>query len=149
MLTAQDFLLQYEKYSDEELYNAYLTKQDYSTDAQASLIIAIDNRGGLESITDNLKQKHVKEKEIDRIKEEANKLAVPGIEISFLKSLIKSDILTQSETNKIIEDKYAEVQIEREDKKIKPRTIWGQCHWRWNCKHHRRNFMGSPDDTNA
>ena len=125
MLTTQDFLKQYEKYTDEELYNAYSTIDDYSDEAKEALGITINNKGGLETITNKVQQKHTINKEIERIKQETAKLAVPGTEISFLQSLIKSEILNESETNKIIEEQFIVIKLEQEDKKIKPRTIWG------------------------
>jgi hypothetical protein len=125
MLTTQDFLLQYEKYSAEELYHAYTTQEDYSDKAKEALKIAINNQGGIESITNKLRQKQLTENEIVRIKEETSKLSVPGTEVGFLQSLIKSDTLTEEEKNIIIAEKFGEKKLEQEDQKIKPRTIWG------------------------
>src|SRR5215207_7691215 len=125
MLTTQDFLKKYDSYSDEELYNAYSTIDDYSDEAKKALDITINNKGGLESIISKAKQKEITDKEIERLKLETAKLAVPGTELSFLQSLIKSEILSRAQTNKIIEEQFAIVRLEQEDKKIKPRTIWG------------------------
>ena len=125
MLTVKDFLSQYENLSDRELYQSYLNINDYSDEAKEAIDLAIKKRGGLESITNNLKKQQTKIEEINRIQQETQKLFVPGNNSEFLKTIITSEILSPTETHEIIQTKLDELQAANEDKKIKPRTILG------------------------
>jgi hypothetical protein len=125
MLTANDFISLYEGYSNEELYKAYSTIGDYSEQAQEALKDAIQKRGGLEKIIEehNYQLRIANEKE--RIRQETAQLYVSDSNVAFLKNLITSDLISPSELHQIIESKYLELRSEEEDKKIKPRTIFG------------------------
>ena len=125
MLTVDSFVTQYENYTDEELYLAHKNIHDYSTEAQEALFIAIDKRGGLKYILDKSKQKQVFKKEEHRIYQEIKKLYTADTHLDFLKTIIKSEILSPDETELIIEEKYNEIKKDQEDIRIKPRTIFG------------------------
>ncbi len=125
MLTLESFISEYEQYSDEELYNVYVNRNDYSEQAQRAIDVVIINKGGLEVITSRLKQKQIIVNERERIKLETTQLAVNGTNILFLKKLITSYILNPKEVNEIIEQRFAQISLEQEDKKIKPQTIFG------------------------
>ena len=47
MLTVQNFVSQYEKFSDEDLYQAYSNIEDYSEQGKEALLITIETRGGI------------------------------------------------------------------------------------------------------
>ncbi len=57
MLTLDDFLKEYDNYTDEQLQNLYLNREDYSEEANQAMRTVIENRGGLDRITERLMQK--------------------------------------------------------------------------------------------
>jgi len=125
MLTIKDFISKYENYTDEELYNVYKNMDGYSNEAQQALGVVLENKGGIESIITKLKEKQIVNNEITRIAKETTELGRGGIDSSFIKTTTSSAILSQEQVNAIIDSKYAEVELELEDKKIKPNTILG------------------------
>jgi hypothetical protein len=125
MLTTQDFVSQYEAYTDEELYHAYSNIGDYSEQAQEALNIAIQNRGGIEKLTERLKNIFQIKNEKERIRRETSKLYTTHTSLEFLQNLITSDLLPREATQQIIETTYFEVKSAEEDQKIKPRTVFG------------------------
>ena len=125
MLTVQDFIAKYETYTDEELFQINATISDYSEEAKNALEAVLKKRGGLETITKGLEDKAFIAKETTRVEKEVTKLSGKGTNADFLKTLIKSDILPEEQVHDIIDTKFAEVEAEEEDMKIKPRTVFG------------------------
>ncbi len=125
MLDTASFINQYEQYSDEELYSIYINRTDYSEQAQTALDIVIKRKGGLEIITSRLQQKQNINNEIKRIELEATQLSTSSNDVSFLAKMITSDILHPEKVKAIVEQKINKIQLQHQDKKIKPQTIYG------------------------
>lgn len=125
MLSIADFISKYENYTDEELFEVHSNITTYSNEAKEALTIVIAKNGGLENLQKRLDEKKIITNEIQRINREVAQLNVPGNDVSFLKILISSNILPSEKVNEIIDNKFSEIVLEEEDKKIKPRTILG------------------------
>lgn len=125
MFSVEDFLLKYEKYTDDELFEMYSHMDDYSGEAKEAFNIILSRKGGLEYLKNQQNEKRIISDEIHRIREEVRKLSNPEIDVSFLKRIITSDILSPEKLNEIIDNTHSEEEAEREDKKIKPRTVLG------------------------
>lgn len=125
MLTTEDFLAQYEKCSNEELYRMHLNLADYSEEAQGALKHVIEERGGLNKLIETHQQQLQIENEKERIRQETAKLYVNDSNVDFLKNIITSNLLTTEETQQIIEAKFSELRLIHEDTQIKPRTVFG------------------------
>jgi len=125
MFTIEDFVSQYEPYTDEELMNTYSDREGYSLEAQEALMIVINRKGGMETLTKRLEQKRIVENEITRIRKETEMLGSRGVDVSFIKNVTSSTIFSSEKVNEIIGDQYIAVEREVEDKKIKPRTVIG------------------------
>ena len=125
MLSIADFISKYENYTDEELFEVHSNITTYSNEAKDALTIVIAKNGGLENLQKRLDEKKIITNEIQRINREVAQLNVPGNDVSFLKILISSNILPSEKVNEIIDNKFSEIVLEEEDKKIKPRTILG------------------------
>jgi len=125
MFTTQDFVAKFEHYTDEELMEIHSNLTGYSQEAQEALNIVIGNKGGLDALVQRLKKKQIVEKEAHRIRKETSAFGSKGIDVSFIKEVTSSDILPADKVAEIIESGFAEAEIEREDKKIKARTIIG------------------------
>lgn len=125
MLSIPDFVLKYETYTDEELYEIYRTQDGYSNEAQEALKIVLEKKGGAEALLKRIEEQRIVEKEIQRIKKETAQLGTNGVDASFIKKTTTSTILSANQVSEIVDSKLEEVNLELEDKKIKPRTIVG------------------------
>lgn len=125
MLSISDFIKKYETYTDEELYEIYLNQEGYSDEARKALEIVLEKKDGLDSLLKRLEEKSIVEKEIRRIKKETSQLGSKGIDSAFIKSTTTSEILSSEKISEIIDNKYAEVEHELNDKKVNPKTIVG------------------------
>ena len=125
MFTVDDFVLKYEKYTDEELLNIHSNILGYSNEAQIAFDRVINNKGGLEIILKRVESKAILENEEKRIAKDSLDFGRQGIDASFTKTVTSSTILSEERVKEIIDSKYVEVEAEIEDKKIKPRTIIG------------------------
>jgi hypothetical protein len=125
MFSKEELLLKYDGYSDDELFEVYSELENYSDEAKDALNKIILRRGGLERLLTDQKEKQIISAEIERINNEVQKFYAPDVDISFLKKLITSDILSADKLNQIIDIKYSELEKELEDKKIKPQTLSG------------------------
>jgi hypothetical protein len=125
MFTIEDFVSKYKSYTDEELINIHSNISGYSQEAQEALAIVIQNKGGMDELVRRMKEKQIVADEINRIRKETAEFGSQGVDASFIKNVTSSTILSSEQVNEIIENKYAAVELELEDKKIKPRTIFG------------------------
>lgn len=125
MLTTKDFISQYENCSDAELYGMYRSLPDYSEDAQQALKKVIEKRGGIKKLAERHEQELTIQNEKERIRHETSRLFVKESNLQFLKDLIQSNILSPEETQQLIETTYVQLKAEKEDQKIKPRTVFG------------------------
>jgi hypothetical protein len=125
MFTIKDFVAKYEDYTDEELIDIHHKMADYSQEAQEALKIVIQNKGGLEALVKRLEEKQILANEVGRIAKETAEFGSKGIDVSFIKKMTNSDILSAEAVDQIIDNQYSVVQLELEDKKIKPRTVFG------------------------
>jgi hypothetical protein len=125
MLSTNDLILQYEEYTDEQLYHVHSNPGDYSPEAQEALQIVIDKKGGLDKLTHRVKNRNQITNEINRIGAETAQMLRKDIDIDFIRTMMTSPILPAEKVQVIIDNVFAEVDKEKEDKKIKPRTIFG------------------------
>jgi hypothetical protein len=125
MFAIDDFVLKYENYTDGELIEIYHNMADYSEEANEALMIVIQKNGGFDELVKRLSEKQVLANEISRIEKETAEFGLKGVDASFIKKTASSTILSQDEVEGIIDRKYSLVQLELEDKKIKPRTVVG------------------------
>ena len=125
MLTTEEFVLQYEAYTDEELYKVYQNIDDYSSEAKDAFDIVIEKKGGLEQFLDRMNEKAAYAAEINRIGREVVTMSRKNVDPDFMRTIISSKILPPEKVNDIITQASGLVALEKEDKKIKPRTIIG------------------------
>jgi hypothetical protein len=125
MLTQEDFILKFDSYTDEELYMVHAEIDNYSIDAQKALEIVLQKKGGLDGVIERLKEKKALLEEYRRIEKEVTAFTAGGSDFSLIKTLVKSDKLTQDQLNDTVQSAYAKAVKEAEDRKINPRTIWG------------------------
>lgn len=125
MLSTSDFVIKYEKYTDEKLYEIYRDQDGYSTEALEALRIVLEKKGGVDALLKRIEQQRIVEKEIQRIKKETSQLGTNGVDASFILKTTTSTILSADQVKEIVDSKLEEVNLELEDKKINPRTIVG------------------------
>jgi hypothetical protein len=125
MLTVNDFVLKFQNYTDQKLLEIHANQGGYSEEAKEAMQIVLQNKGGLEPLLQRVENRKVIENEIKKIERDVKKLGSKGVDASFIKNTTVSKILSPESVEKIIDNKYEEVEQELEDRKIKPRTILG------------------------
>ncbi len=125
MLTTDDFILQYEAYTDEDLHAVYEHIDDYSPEAQEAFKIVIQKKGGLEKWLGHIQETQIYFAETMRISREAAGMAIKNVDTDFIRTIVSSKILPPEEVDKVITQALEQVALHKEDRKIKPRTIIG------------------------
>lgn len=115
----------YNKLKDKDLLESYTTAMDYSGKADKNLIAEIKNRGGIEKLKGIVNAQNIIPNEIKRL----NKLIIDfynqGKTPIEAKSEIESEILSQDEKNKLIDNGYQNLEKNKKDISINTRTIIG------------------------
>ena len=115
----------YEKYSDEEIIEAYSSMLDYSGEISKEMSLEIESRGGLNTFKKKIENRNILTKEISRLSNEVYSLTSPDTNVEFIKTLIKSDILTREELNELIENKFSYYRAINTDRTVNSKTIIG------------------------
>lgn len=123
MFSIADFIQKYETYSDEELFEIHNNQEGYSAESLEAMNAVMKKRGGLDKLFQGIKEKQIIEAEVRRIEKETESMGSQHIDASFIKTITTSNILSAEKVNEIIDNKHAEIELEMDDKKIKPRTI--------------------------
>ena len=101
MLSAKDFTELYRKYSDEELAELYTNIEGYSKEAKVAIFTVINEKGGINRLSQSLKDKLIIEREISRIKNETTRLCSKETSADFIKNLVTSTILAKTQVDEI------------------------------------------------
>jgi hypothetical protein len=125
MFTVEELKTQYEAYTDSELFDLYHNLEAYSAQAAEAVNMVIEKRGGLDALQTRVQAHRTTETEKLRIEWEVKALSRKGVDIDLLKSTITSKILPAEEVHAIIDVAGRQLNIEKEDQAIKPRTIIG------------------------
>lgn len=125
MFTTQELLARYETYTDDQLIQLHSELHNYSDEAKEAFNTVIVKKGGLDNLLRLKKEKERVAIEENRIAIEAEQMARGGSDASFAKTMITSELLTSGEVEDIIEKKFQQFHKQKEDVKIKPRTIIG------------------------
>lgn len=115
----------YNKFSDDDLVEAYSTMIDYSGKPTSEILEEIENRGGLEKFLELIKQKEVNKKESDRVLNLIIDLNREGLGLDEIKNNITSEIWTKQHLNAFIESRYIRHQLYLHDKSIDREVIFG------------------------
>lgn len=125
MMTKENFIQQYNALTDEALYHMFLQRNQYSDEGQVALIEVIGQRGGIVRLEKVIEEQEAIHKEIRRIEHETRKLAVPGVGQDFITKMVVSERLSTEQVSQIVTSQFAQIELERKDQCITPRTIWG------------------------
>lgn len=125
MQSTEDFIKKYEAYSNDELLEMHASLQDYSDEAQEAFNIVVSRKGGEENLVRLKNRKVVLEKELQRIHQEVVRLTTPDVDISFLKKMVSSDILTQEELDQALESMYSKAKYDLRDTEVTTNTVIG------------------------
>ncbi len=115
----------YSKYSDPELMNIYLNINAYTDEAQKALKIVIENKGGINSLTERYRKLAEKEEEKLRIYNEVDRLYKKGNTKNDINSTICSEILSEEEIHQITDMVSNKLEAERTNVAIKTSTYVG------------------------
>lgn len=125
MLSKEELAAQYENYSDEELYTLYRNIGGYSEEAQQAFEMVMEKKGGIDSVIQRLQVKQSVLQEEKRVRKEVTEFGRSEADLSFIKKMISSEILSADRLDAVIEDAYSDFEHEQEDKKVKPKTVAG------------------------
>lgn len=125
MFSVKEFVSNFEKYTDDELFEIHSNWDNYSDEAREAFNIVISNKGGVENLLKRQAEKQMLLNETNKIKKAAIELSMSGSDHSFAKKMITSDLLPPEKVNEIIDTAFNIAEQEKEDIKIKPRTIYG------------------------
>lgn len=121
----QELVEKYQTLSDEELIDIHLQIEDYSEEAKQALNIVLNYKGGLSGLQGRLAKRIEIENEISRIKNEVAQLIDQGCNTQDIKNKINTCTITSAQLEIIIEETSSKLELDKEDVKIKPRTIIG------------------------
>jgi hypothetical protein len=119
----QTCLIMYDKYTDDELIEAYTSMIDYSGNANVDILMAIQLRGGLEAFKNKIERKKIVGQETKRVSDEIYPLITSSTNADFIKKVITSDILTKNELNELIEKRVLQYQSFNKNREINFKTI--------------------------
>jgi hypothetical protein len=125
MITLEELISTYEKNSDEELLQIHSQIDQYTPEAAEAVNIIIARRGGMEKLATERQQQLRLHAEQERIRWETMRLAREKVGTADINKYINSSVLTRDELNSTIESSLQEFHADKEDRSIKPRTIWG------------------------
>lgn len=125
MPTLHEIIERYQKYSDEELMEVYLKIDEYTDIGKEALKIVLKDKGGIDSLKERLEKQSDFNNEISKIRQEIFELKNQGKNASDIEENIKANHVNLNHIDKIIKDATNEFELEKSDRKIKPRTIIG------------------------
>lgn len=108
----------YDKFTNEELIEAYSTMIDYSGKADENILKEMDKRGGLEFFIEEIERKNINKEESIRVLDELIKLNKEGFSLEEIKTKITSKIWTKQHLSAFIENRYIKHQLFLHDKTI-------------------------------
>jgi hypothetical protein len=125
MFSVQEFVSKFETYDDVELFEIHSNRDNYSDEAKEAFNIVVAKKGGVENLLTRIAARQKQLNEAEKIKKEVYELSISGADKNFAKGIITSDHLSPDAVNEIIDSTFNLVEQEKEDVKIKPRTIYG------------------------
>lgn len=123
MLSTEDFISRYQKYTDNDLLEIETSIDNYSEEAKKAFNIVVNQRGGKEKLLRLKNEKIALSNEIIRVNKTIIKLYTPETDASFFKKMITSDVLSREQLDEVIENTYLEIKTNREEIEIKSKTI--------------------------
>jgi hypothetical protein len=125
MPTIEQLAERYRKYSDEELMDVYAQIDGYSPEAKAGLELVLHEHGGIDVIKGRINKMQEIDNEIRNVRVEIARFIAEGKDKLEIKSLITINYITLIQLDKLIEETTINLELEKADLKIKPRTIIG------------------------
>lgn len=121
----EELIKRYQEYSDLKLIEVYNNKENYTEEARKALEIVVNEKGGLIKLQENYNKHQEINEEKSKIETQILSLKNSGIKKDEIINSLKSEIISKSEINEIIEKKFKEIEAHEKDLQIKPRTIIG------------------------
>jgi hypothetical protein len=120
--------MNYSKFSEDDLIEAYSTMLDYSGKVSDELRNEIINRGGLDLFKEKINQKELNRIESDRLLNEIIKHIREKKDYDFIKVNLNSDVWDSEKLSEFIKSRYDQQWEKHIDQSIYPATISGSIH---------------------
>ncbi len=121
----EEIVERYQKYSDEELLDVYSKIDEYSDEGKEALKIVLKSKGGIDNVKKRIAKQLEIDKEVERIRAEIKELLIQGRNTIQINENIAINNITKTQLEEIIKEVSAELEFDKSDKQIKPRTIIG------------------------
>jgi hypothetical protein len=125
MFSVQEFVLKFERYDDVELFEIYSNWNNYSEEAREAFNIVVAKNGGVDNLLARMAERQKLLDEANKIRKAAVDFSMSGSDSTFVKRVISSEHLSSDKVDEIIDATFYAIEQEREDVRIKPRTIYG------------------------
>jgi hypothetical protein len=125
MPTIQELTDEYSSYSDEQLFDVWARINEYTPEAEEALKAIINQKGGLEALTQRLRAQAERNNEIQRLTREARVLLHQGISPAQVKDRLSSRILASDQITNITSQVVSEEERESKDRQVTPGTFLG------------------------
>lgn len=120
--------MNYSKFSEDDLIEAYSTMLNYSGKVSNELSNEIINRGGLDLFKEKINQKELNRIESDRLLNEIIKFIREKKDYDFIKENLHSYIWNSEKLSEFVESRYNQQLEKHIDQSIYPATISGSIH---------------------
>jgi len=121
----EEIVERYQKYSDEELLDVYSKIDEYSDEGKEALKIVLKSKGGIDNVKERIAKQLEIDREVERIRAEIKELLIQGRNTIQIKENFTANNISKTHLEEIIKEVSAELEFDKSDKQIKPRTIIG------------------------
>ncbi len=125
MPTIEELTKKYKEYSDEELIEIHEKVDEYSNEAKIAIENVIVSIGGIDKLKERINKQNEIQTEIQKIEEQTTSLYYQNKSKENILSEISYDLISENQFYEIIEETINKLEKDKEDKKIKPKTIIG------------------------
>lgn len=125
MTSKAELIKKYLEYSEEELLEISNNAEDYSSEAREALTQVLLERGGLDAVKQSVQKKKEVEVLQNKLRIETRNFLKEGISIDEIKNQASEKLNSIPDMETVITETYEDFIKEKEDKKVKPKTIIG------------------------
>lgn len=125
MPTLEDLIDKFHNCSDEELYDVHNQIEGYTPTAKEAFEIVLAKRGGIVVLKEKIRRQEEIVSESVVIKTKVISMLESGIAKSEVLDRLEIHLLSKEQVIEIIDETFSELENDKLDRKIKPRTLIG------------------------
>lgn len=125
MPSTEELISKYQAFDDQELLEVYLSLGEYSPEANEAFMAVVDEKGGIDELHLRISAQEEKEAEGAKLVRAVEALFNQDKDAAEIKTLVIAPLHTVEEITRTIAQTITDLQAEKADRKIKPRTVIG------------------------